>query len=170
MLDAIKKKLGIAPIQEEIMENITPIVAEAIVDNTAELESLQAQVMAGAKEVEALMAQLTAANTALAEVQKAKEELKVAAQKVKMDARKATIEMNIGTAKAEAFLLATEALDDTAFAAVASALAGSVVQEADTALFKEVGVTGKTVAEALPEAKSEEMKILEAKYKQAPAK
>jgi hypothetical protein len=168
MKDAIKKMLGIAPQEKEMKE--TPIVTEAtVVDNTAELTALQAQVAEQTAQLEKLTALLADANAVIATSMEAAAKAEAEAHAVKMEARKATIVENIGTAKAEAFLLATEALDDTAFAAVASALAGSVEFEANTTLFKEVGVDASATAETLPVSKSATMKILEAKYKQGSA-
>jgi hypothetical protein len=174
MLDALKRKMGISPTAKEVkMKNPADAVVELAV-NVTELPAFTELTAAFASQAETLAAvveELAQAKFALAAVQEAKELALSQAKKIKMDARRVTVEASIGTAKADAFLSATEALDDTAFASVASALAGSVEAEANTALFTEVGVTGEATPESLPEAKSQEMKILEAKYKAAkPAK
>jgi len=82
----------------------------------------------------------------------------------KMSARKSVVEASIGTEKAGAFLAATEGLDDAAFNAIASALASSLEVEANSPMFKEVGVTGKTQGEHVANEETKEMKILKKKY------
>ncbi len=171
MLNSIRKVFSTVP-KEAVMENPAEAVVQAnvpVVDMAADFAALQASFTAQSETFAKLTQDLAAAQSALAVVEQEKVQAVANAKAVKMAARKATVEMNIGTAKADAFLAATEMLDDVAFDAVASALAGSVVAEANTALFKEVGVVGAVVPEHVPEAKSEEMRILEAKYKQAPA-
>ena len=82
----------------------------------------------------------------------------------KMSARKSAVEASIGTEKADAFFAATEGLDDEAFTAIATALASSMEVEANSPMFKEVGVTGKTESEHLANEETPEMKILKKKY------
>ena len=104
-----------------------------------------------------------AAQAALNALTAEKAELAVKAEAAKFTARKEKVVSAIGTEKADGLMLATQGLDDTAFDAVVSALAGSVDVEASKGLFTEVGVsatadTTKIVAE------SPEMKILKQKY------
>jgi hypothetical protein len=104
-----------------------------------------------------------AAQAALNALTAEKAELAVKAEAAKFVARKEKVVSAIGSEKADGLMLATQSLDDAAFDAVVSALAGSVDVEASQGLFTEVGVsanadTTKIVAE------SPEMKILKQKY------
>jgi hypothetical protein len=106
------------------------------------------------------------AQAALQASDAAKEQLVVDAMQVRLAARKEAIVASIGTAKADALLAATDALDDYAFNAVVSAMANSFETEASSALFSEVGVAVKTDPSAVvtePE-ESKESKLLKAKY------
>lgn len=110
-----------------------------------------------------MTANFEAAQAALNALTAEKAELAVKAEAAKYAARKDKVVSAIGTEKADGLMLATQGLDDAAFDAVVSALAGSVDVEASKGLFAEVGVsasadTTKIVAE------SPEMKILKQKY------
>lgn len=171
MLKALIKKLGIADQDDAQAIVEAPEAVASVVEMVAavdEFAALQAAFTEQASQVVALTSALAEAATLLAGFKAEKELAELAAHESKMAARMATIVANIGESKADAFLSATNMLDDAAFEAVAAALAGSVKQEASTALFKEVGVEAK--ADASKEvAESEEMQILKAKY-MAPAK
>lgn len=151
MLDAIKKKLGMTPVTEEAkMKDEKPQASTPVVDNTAAMETLQASFDAQAEQLAALTSQLAAAQAevesaraAVAEVEKAKAEAIAQAKAVKMAARNEKIVAALGTEKAPGLMAATEGLDDKAFEAVVSALAGSVEVEAKTELFNEIGVDAK---------------------------
>jgi hypothetical protein len=110
-----------------------------------------------------MTANFEAAQAALNALTAEKAEMVVKAEAAKFTARKEKVVLAIGTEKADGLMLATQGLDDVAFEAVVSALAGSVDAEAETSLFKEVGVqasadTTKIVAE------SSEMKLIKQKY------
>lgn len=167
----------------EATEQVTEAVEQAVETLTvkidasevqAEIEKLQAQVDAvtaefGAKleEAAAALAEMTAkfeaAQAELATLAAEKAEMVANARAVKLAARKEKVVAAIGTEKADGLMLATEGLDDAAFEAVVSALAGSVDAEAKTELFSEVGVAAEADAAKVVE-ESEEMKLLKQKY------
>lgn len=126
----------------------------------AESAGVTATMMSEMKE---LSAKLEQAQSALAAVEDAKAALAVDAHKAKMDARKARVEASIGTDKSVALMSATEALDDASFDAVVKALAGSVEVEAQSTMFKEVGVSGEVDTSKIEE-EGAVMKALKAKY------
>lgn len=175
MLDAIKKKLGMAtsvaavkPI--ESFAEITEVAQEQLSVMGGPLDTALAALTGDLATAVASLAEMTinfeAAQTALNALTAEKAEMAVKAQAAKFTARKEKVVMAIGTEKADGLMLATQELDDAAFGAVVSALAGSVEVEAKTGLFQEVGVsasadTTKIVAE------SPEMKILKQKFKRA---
>lgn len=167
MLDKLKKKLGIMPANPEASQEVTQAGAlpEQQKEETMNVEE-KAQVELASHE--AVVAELAAMKTemasfkAAADAMKAEYEEKLSAyaaaeEKAKADAvaaklatRRAAVEANIGTDKADAFMEATKELDDTAFAAICSAMAGSAKAEAESELFKEVGVETKAEATAEP--------------------
>lgn len=195
MLEALKKKLGITPVEKDaemqeetkqaaVQEPVTdPVAAErGFVVHTfeapADAASYHQVVTAAAHataQVETLTAQLAAAleanakmSAVVAEVEAAKAAALAETKATKMAARKALVVDSIGDAKADAFLAATDALDDTAFAAVHSALAGSVHAEANTTFFKEVGVDEKADAtKVAANTETQEMIALKKKYQAA---
>lgn len=172
MIEQLKKKLGIA---DDAKTNKVELTDIAILQSAtaSALDDLQASVALLTAEkatVATLTAQLAeasmkleAANTALAAVELAKQASAELAKVKQMAARKAVVVDTIGTAKADAFLSATESLDDAAFEAVHMALVGSTVKEAGSALFKESGVDVTADASKVGEI-TPEMKALTAKY------
>ena len=168
-------------------KDTTPAVEAAVVNTTETLtlvvdaSAVETELSVMRTEIEAAVATLTgelattvaalaemttkyeAAHTALNMYIAEKADLAVKAEAAKFTARKEKVVSAIGTEKADGLMLATQGLDDAAFDAVVSALAGSVDVEASKDLFTEVGVsasadTTKIVAE------SPEMKILKQKY------
>jgi hypothetical protein len=107
-----------------------------------------------------------AAQAALNALTAEKAERAAKAEAAKFVARKEKVVSAIGTAKADGLMLATQGLDDAAFDAVVSALAGSVDVEASTGLFKEVGVSATADTTKIVD-ESPEMKILKQKYHSA---
>lgn len=165
MLDAIKKKLGISPAATEAVADATESL-NLVVDASAvstELSVMRTEFEAGitkrTSEFEAArdaLAEMTVnfetAQAALNALSAEKAELAISAETAKTSARKAKVVMAIGTEKADGLMLATQGLEDAAFDAVISALAGSVDAEAKTSLFTESGVeaeadTAKLVVE-----------------------
>ena len=154
MLDKFKKLLG----NTEPQEQLEQVIVEAVADNSNEvLAKLQADFDSYKAEADQLLTQATAevaelktkleaANAVIAAAEQAKALAEKQTLETKMAARKEKIVAAIGTEKADGLMLATEALDDAAFNAVLSALAGSVEAEASTEMFKEVGVDAKAEA------------------------
>lgn len=161
---------------EQVKEEVTMTTKEGQPDMAAEdtktaelaalLESVTTTLSATQSKLTEMSALYEVAQAALAASDAAKEQLVVDAKQVRLAARKEAIVASIGSAKADALLAATDALDDTAFNAVVGAMANSFETEASSALFSEVGVAAKTDASAVvtePE-ESQEAKMLKAKY------
>jgi hypothetical protein len=177
MIDAIKKVFNKATAEKEVMSKEEVQTDLAAPEMAAKLASTLEALATQAEALQALTSQLTemsslyeAAQAALTAADVAKELLVAEAKEKRLAARKETIVASVGTAKADALLAATEALDDVAFNAVVGALSVSFEDEAKTVQFKEVGVSAVAdpvkVAEA-GSADSEESKILKAKYKKS---
>lgn len=137
---------------------------------TAELQALLESATTTLATTQGKLAEMSAlyetAQASLKELADAKAALVADAAQKRMDARKEKVVASVGTARADALLAATESLDDSAFEAVVSAMAGSFEAEAKTDAFKEVGVTApedKAAVASEPQ-ESEESKLLKAKY------
>jgi hypothetical protein len=165
LLEDLKKKIGAKPVETKEEEMTVETVAqvelathEAVVAELATLkadfEAQAAQLATALEAIEAVKAEAEAAKTALAAVAEEKAQAEAAVKAEKMAKRRAAVEANIGTDKADAFMEATKELDDTAFAAICSAMAGTVKAETESELFKEVGVETKAKAtDAEPQVK-----------------
>lgn len=177
LLNRIGKALGLkadeaqgAVDQDQVVEQVVEATVEQVVDALtvapvqAALDALTAQF----EELQGKFAELSGkyeqAQAALSAIEAEKAEMIAAAAAAKAEARKEQVVAAIGTEKADGFLLATEGLDDTAFAAVLSALVGSGQTEAQSPLFQEVGVTAEVNAEVVEGGESKEMQLLKAKY------
>ena len=150
MFKALQKQVSNLMKEKPEMAQEEILVELATETFTTELATAQAALAEKVTELSALTEQLTALSAELATAQEqlaiadeAKEQLVQAAHEAKLVARKNMIVASIGTDKADALMTATEGLDDIAFASVVGALAGSVVAEAKTDLFVEVGVTAE---------------------------
>lgn len=163
----------IAETQEVVQEVVEAVVDQVQVELTVDTAEVQAALQEVSAQLEDLTAKFTElsgqyeqAQAALQALADEKAQMIAAAAATKLEARKAKVEAAIGTEKAPGLLAATEGLDDAAFEAVVSALAGSVSAEADTTMFQEVGVTAEVDAVQAVEAgsQSKEMKLLQAKY------
>jgi hypothetical protein len=108
------------------------------------------------------------AQVALAAAAVAQAALVTEAADKRLAARKEVVVMALGTAKADAFLMATNALDDASFEAIVGSMAMSFEVESKTEGFQEIGVAGKetlrTTLSDVPK-ESAEMTILKAKYR-----
>jgi hypothetical protein len=186
LLSRIGAALGLKAedVQEGAGSVVEQIVEQVEVVAQAPVETLTVALEVDAEPVKAALAQLTAqfeelsnkfaelsgkyeeATVALAAVEADKAAMVAAAIAAKAQARKERVEAAIGTEKSAGLLAATDGLDDAAFEAVVSALAGSVDAEAKTAMFSEVGVAAEVNAAKVIEesGESKEMKILKAKY------
>lgn len=170
MLEAIKKVFSGE--QKEVnmkQEKVQPVLAAN--ETTAQLSVAQEALASKVAEFNALNEQFTQLSSELAQVKEAllavesyKEQLIADGNKKRMDARKEKIVMSIGTAKADALMAATESLDDAAFEAIVGAMAVSFETEANTAMFKEVGVTAEAEAALVVEESSLEA-ALKQKYR-----
>lgn len=168
MLDSIKKKLGITqavPVLESIVDTsaVQTEFSQMRTEMDAGIATLSSDLATAVDQLEKMTAAFNVAQSALNALTAEKAELAVTAAAAKFTARKEKVVLAIGTEKADGLMLATQGLDDVAFEAVVTALAGSVDVEASTELFTEVGVaasadTTKIVAE------SAEMRIIKNKY------
>jgi hypothetical protein len=174
-----EEDFGLAPVDDAVAE--VPAIVGADVKLVVDMSDVQASVaeMAGTFEatVAGLQSQLDAAlasvatlTTALEAVVAEKAEMIAAAGITKMTARKEKVVAAIGELKADALMMATGGLDDAAFEAVVSALAGSVEAEAATDMFKEVGASATADVSKVVAGESAEMRLLKAKYPPNPNK
>ena len=114
----------------------TAEMANLFAEQTATLEQLQA-------DFSTLTAQLTEAKSALSAIESEKASLVAKAAEEKQAARKEKLENAVGTVKASALLTSLESLDDTAFNTVVEAMEMNLDAEANSAAFKETGVTAE---------------------------
>lgn len=156
MLDAIKKKLGVLPEQPKEDE----MTKEELAAQTANYEAAVAQAQAAQAELATLKAsfeeqaaamasmkeQLESAQATLAANQEAQAKAEAAAKQAKMDTRLATLKAAVGDEKAAEVMEATKELNDQAFAAICSAMETTAKAEANSPMFKEVGVETKADA------------------------
>ena len=116
-------------------------------DNKAELVAQLASQTSALTELQASFAELnnkyTEAAAMLAEVEASKASLVAIAAEEKQAARKEKLENAVGTVKASALLTSLESLDDTAFNTVVEAMEMNLDAEANSAAFKETGVTAE---------------------------
>ena len=175
MLDAIKKKLGMNTTAAETTESMTLVVDTSAV--VSELSVMRTEFEAGISKLTAdfagaqaalseMTANFEAAQAALNAMTAEKAEMTVKTEAAKFAARKEKVVLAIGTEKADGLMLATQGLDDVAFAAVVTALAGSVDAEAKAGLFSEVGVSANADTTKIVD-QSPEMKILKQKFPSA---
>lgn len=153
----------------EIQASIDAAVAEAKAEFESYKETAEGLVAAAEAQVASLTAQLTEAQVALAAAAAEKQALVEDAETKRLNARKEKIVAAIGEAKAPALMAATESLDDAAFDAVVSALVGGVAAEANSPLFKEVGVAAEADASKVV-LETPEMRALKDKYGDAASK
>lgn len=158
MLNAIKKKFfNAASAEKEAvdMKQETPQPNLAASDTAAQLATALDSMAKQAADLQALTELVTemsekfnAASMALETTQaalQASEDAKVAlvaqAAAARLEARSKAVVDAIGTEKAPALLAATEQLGDEQFNAIVGAMAQSFEKEAQSPLFKEVGVS-----------------------------
>lgn len=160
-VEAAATVAGVEAVAEQVVETLTLAVDASAIQ--AELASVQEQLTGLVSALTEMTAKYEGAHAALTALTAEKELLLAAQAAAKMTARMGKIEAAIGTEKAAGLMAATEGLEDAAFEAVVSALAGSVDAEAKTGMFQEVGATGQPDAAKIVE-ESAEMKILKQKY------
>lgn len=168
MINAIKKAFNGGKGTTE-MKDQTAKVELATDELVAQLSASQEALASQSAEFSAVTEQLAKmtqdfqeVKAALDAVETAKKALVKEAHEKKMSLRKEKIVATVGTDKAEALMVATESLEDTQFEAVVQAMASTFVAEADTAMFKEIGVATKE-ADA---SKVEEVSSVETALKQ----
>lgn len=141
-------------------------------EETAELQALLEKATTSLAAKEAQLAEMSAMYEKAQAALKSAEDIqasmaKEAAQK-RLDARRQAVVASVGTARADALLAATDALDDSAFKAVVDAMANSFEVEAkNNPAFVEAGVDAPEDKAAVMEfasQESEESKLLKAKY------
>ena len=168
MLKHLQKQLQKLITSPEVTTELVEIEKETTmaVDTTQVDTTLQASFDALTLAFAEATAEVTRLTAVIAEAEQAKATAATAALATKMDARKELIVKAVGTERADALFSATEAMPDTAFAAVMSAMSMTSAVEAKTELFTEVGVSGtadvsKVEADA---ASNPTMALLQAKY------
>ena len=139
----------------------------AVDNNMAELVAQLASKASAFNELEAAFSELSSkhesAIAALAAHNEEKLALVAQAAAAKLQARKESLEMAVGTEKAATLLSTLEVLDDVGFAAVVSSMSMNLDKEANTASFKEVGVSANADATKVVEETSLEA-ALKSKY------
>lgn len=148
-----------------VVDEVAPDLSLMGTEDTAAAK-LTADLAEAVAALSAVTVSFEAAQAALNALTAEKAELAAKAEAAKFVARKEKVVSAIGTEKADGLMLATQGLDDVAFDAVVSALAGSVDVEASTNLFKEVGVSANADTTKIVD-ESPEMKILKQKYHSA---
>jgi hypothetical protein len=176
LIDALKRKLGITPAlpQAETVKEVETMedkdnggaaLASADTNAGVDVAGLQASLAS-------LTAELAGANDKIAELTafaEAATEFQAAQAKAALDAktavRKLAVVEAVGTVKADALMAATASLEDGAFNAVMAAMKTTTDTEAETALFKEVGVDATADTSKLAADSNPVMDYLTAKYK-----
>jgi hypothetical protein len=171
--DAVEAPVeAVAAVAEKVIETLelrvdTTEMQAVIADLQAQVDAVKAEFGVKLDASVAALAEMTGkfegAQAALVALAAEKEAMVAAAAATKLNARKAKIEAAIGTEKAAGLMAATEGLEDAQFDAVISALVGSVNAEANTSLFKEVGVTAEADATKIV-TESAEMRILKQQF------
>ena len=171
MKDTLKRILGIVPtpakaetVKEEV--NMTTNVADTVAKtDPADMATLLASFEAMTSQLaesQSKVAELTTALSMFAEQKAAAEALAAAA---KLAARKEKVVMAVGTVKADALMAAMTEMSDGTFDAVLSAMATTVKAEANSPMFKEVGVEGSAdPAKLEAEASNGTMQYLKSQY------
>lgn len=168
----IKKALAALAVQSEVVIEIKPPqerleqMDQTVTPAANVVAAPEAKASVDAPTLVSLQEALTAALSKMADQEKllaiadnAQKELVAQALATKITSRKNTIVAAVGTESAEAVLSATTVLDDTQFGIVIGAMAKSLVVEASTPAFQEVGHGAqaelpKVVDEANPEESS----------------
>lgn len=170
MKDTLKRFFKVAEKEEEMNKEDTSEamqdVVEAVVNE--ELTTLKKSFEAQTEQLTAALENLAKAQEQLQAIEAVKAQAEAEAKKAKMQSRLDSVVDIIGTEKAESIIGATESLDDSAFAAVASALKVGTEKEANSEMFKEVGVAADVAASVVGE--SLEIKKIKAKYGKAAVK
>lgn len=160
----------------KLIGSFSPEAAEAVASDAtmavqAEFDAFKATAQAETTE---LSTALTAALTAVAEadgkvaealakvgaLEAQLSEFKVQAEAARLAVRKEKLVAAVGTARADALMESTQAVDDTAFETVLSALTLSTSLESKSKLFTEQGADAQADASKTVTVESETMKIV----------
>lgn len=120
--------------------------AEQFATLQASFDTQAAQLAAALESVASLTASLETAKASLEGFEAAATQAVADAEAIRMDARLTTLKANLGDDQAPAIFEATKNLDDTAFAAICSAMGKTLSAEANSDLFTQVGVETKAEA------------------------
>jgi hypothetical protein len=154
MLKEIMKKVfkpASAETQEEVMTTETD-KANLAIDNTtvAELTANLASVTEAMATLQGSFAELStkyeSAQAALNASEAAQALLATQAATARLEARTSAITASVGTSQLEAMLTATNGMDDAAFDTIIGAMAKSFKAEANSPMFKEVGIAAEVEA------------------------
>lgn len=171
MIDALKRKLGITPapaqaetVKEEVTMDVKDdsVVAPAAAE-TVDVVELQASLVSATAELADAKTKIAELTTLVEAAADFHAEQAKAALEAKLDARKAKVAAAVGSDKADALMAATASMEDGAFDAVMAAMATTQNSEAETPLFKEVGVEAS--ADPTKLASNATMDYLVSKYK-----
>ncbi len=168
MKSTLQRILGMTPIpaKAETVKEVDMVTA--VKADAAELTTLQASfesLTAQFAESQNKVAELTTALSAFAEQKAAADALVHAA---KMASRKEKVVLAVGTVKADSLMAAMAEMSDATFDAVTAAMTTTATAEAQSPLFKEVGVDGSAdPAKLAAEAENGVMQYLKAQYQPA---
>ena len=175
MLDALKKRFFNAAKETPEMkkEDAQPeLTAEKVpeselaahLENVKEINLQQAAKLSDAlNAITELTSKLAGAQAALAIIEADKASMVAKAVEAKLASRKDKVVEMIGTERADALMTATANMEDAAFDAVLVAMSVATEKEANSAMFKEIGVSGEVDASKVEE-EGAVMKALKAKY------
>ena len=166
MLNALKKVFNTTNKEAEMSKEDVSVPEMAATQNVADLAT-QVDSTTTFAELQAqfaiVTAQLAEAQASLAVVESAKQELVASAAAAKLAARSAALVAAVGTDKAPTLLANLSVLDDAAFESVVSSMSTSLSKEAESPMFKEVGVTAVVDATKVTD-ESSLTKALKQKY------
>ena len=177
MIKALQKVLGgkqdeqLEEAVEQPVEAVTPTVEQSLAQDLqgalAQVESLNAALLAKDTLVAELNSKLEQLSEFAAQAEAAAEALRVEAEQKALAEKREKLANVIGAENPgfEATFAAISGLDAEAFQTVVSGFAASFAKEAESVMFKQMGVSGE--AEKKADTESAEMKILRKLAKQA---
>lgn len=149
MLKHLKKIFNAVEKEPEMVQET--MQAPTLVDNTAELATVQAAFSALQEQFTTLTASYAEAQAALQSSSDAQAAMAVAALLKRDEQRAIQMTATVGTLKAPKVLASLKDADDATFATVLEAMAASYDKEAESAMFSEIGVaTDAAVVEEKP--------------------
>ena len=168
MLKNLRKEFNKLIGKEEVTMSIVEQAPQAVVEAPVEAPAANLEATnAVAEQLSAALASLEEVKSQLSAVVAEKDALLAKIGEDKNKARMSVITKAVGEAKAPALFTATQGMADADFQAVVSALAGSVEEEAQSPLFKEVGAEAEADEDTVLEVGAGVNKILNQKYNQS---